>query len=241
MNNEVDVLIGFLEMSLGETDAVFARFLTLPNAREYFDGGQRRFVYVPGSRPDRVLLVAHADTKWHGKSDTHVVVLENGIFSSGTAGVGIGADDRAGCAALWCLRESGHSLLITDGEEHGQIGANYLKDEQPQVAAEINQHAYMLELDRQGSQDCKYYDIPVTDIFRQYIESATGYSVPDKGSCTDIVTLCREICGVNISIGYSGEHHDYETLVLDDWLNTLKIVRSMLSGSQPRFLLQNNS
>jgi hypothetical protein len=243
MNNDTDVLIECLEMPLGGTDAVFSRFLSLPNAREYSGGGQRRFVYVPGRRTDRVLLVAHADTVWHGRQGGHEVVLENGIFRSGTADVGIGADDRAGCAALWCLRESGHSLLITDGEEVKPIenkGAYYLVHEQEKVADEINQHAYMLELDRLGSQDCKYYYIPVTYAFRQYIESATGYLVPDNSSYTDIVTLCREICGVNLSIGYLNEHGEEEKLVLDDWLHTLKIVRYMLAGPQARFPQINN-
>ena len=53
------------------------------------------------------------------------VVFEDGVYSSGDDLCGIGADDRAGCAMLWLLRDSGHSLLILDGEEHGQVGAAF--------------------------------------------------------------------------------------------------------------------
>ena len=45
------------------------------------------------------------------------------FYRSGVYDEGIGADDRAGCAILWLLKDSGHSLLVTNGEE---IGCNRL-------------------------------------------------------------------------------------------------------------------
>ncbi|HJW87414.1 MAG TPA: hypothetical protein VJ440_12350, partial [Candidatus Brocadiaceae bacterium] len=59
---------------------------------------------------------------------------------------------------------------------------------------------------------------------------------------TDIVTLCRRITGVNLSIGYRNEHTDDEHLVLQDWQHTLDVCRTWLSRAElPRFdLLQNN-
>jgi hypothetical protein len=37
----------------------------------------------------------------------------------------LGADDRAGLAILWLLRDLGHSLMVTDLEEHGRMGSTY--------------------------------------------------------------------------------------------------------------------
>jgi hypothetical protein len=66
----------------------------------------------------------------------------------------------------------------------------------------------------------------------------TGYIEPDRYSYTDIVTLCREITGVNLSVGYRNEHSYKESLVLDEWLNTLNLCRRWLSEeSLPRFPL----
>ena len=54
-----EVLEMFLSCSLDSPREVFDKFLTLKNAKLY---GENDCVYVPGSRSDRVLLVAHADT-----------------------------------------------------------------------------------------------------------------------------------------------------------------------------------
>jgi hypothetical protein len=68
------------------------------------------------------------------------LLLSNGVFQSANRIRGIGADDRAGCAILWLLKDLGHSLLITDGEEKGGIGSKWLMNdtENADIAEEIN-------------------------------------------------------------------------------------------------------
>lgn len=148
---------------------------------------------------------------------------------------GIGADDRAGCAILWLLRDMGHSLLILNGEESGQQGANYLKNECPSLFKEINQHNFALQFDRRNATDYKVYYLPVSQEFHQYIQQKTGYTEPNRSSCTDICTLCQDICGANLSIGYYNEHDSSEYLNVEEWYHTLSITRKMLAKRCPKF------
>ncbi len=217
-------------------------FAKLPGAVSCFDGGKRNFVYVPGTRKDRVVLVAHADTVWdsgynQGEIYTQSLTFENGVYSGTNSDCGIGADDRAGCAILWLLKDSGHSLLIADGEEHGQIGSNHIRSAYPDLFDEINDHSYIIQFDRRGSSDYKFYNLPVSDEFRDFIETKTGYSDAGRAARTDIVTLCGKICGVNLSIGYYDEHTAYERLVFSEWLHTLNVVNDFLKKDQKRYPL----
>ena len=130
---------------------------------------------------------------------------------------------------LWLLRDSGHSLLVTDGEEHGQIGAHYLRESNPSLFEEINDHAFILQLDRRGGNDYRYYDLPVSQEFVDYVEEETGYELVTGKGRTDIVALCEKVCGVNLSVGYHDEHKPSEWLDVGKWLHTLGLVRGMLS------------
>ena len=58
------ILFGFLSCDLEDSMPVFDKFLSLDGAIPVLGGGKNNFVYVPGTRKDRVLLVAHADTVW---------------------------------------------------------------------------------------------------------------------------------------------------------------------------------
>ena len=129
-----ETLLEFLSLPISDSKPVMKLFESLPGAIAHYDGGKRNFVYVPGTRKDRVLLVAHADTVWHkeyGNPQDAKVTYENGVYASTDPNCGIGADDRAGCAMLWALRDCGHSLLVVDGEEKGKHGAKYLRDSYP--------------------------------------------------------------------------------------------------------------
>ena len=250
------ILEEFLAFRPESAGPILARFAELEGAAAHFDGEKLNFVYVPGRRDDRVLLIAHADTVWDlyycqemepelgqeyieaEKAAAHKPFLECGqYYQKGWHYWGIGADDRAGCAMLWLLRDSGHSPLITDGEEHGQIASRYLTERYPALAEELNAHSYMIQLDRRGSSDYKTYDLPVTEDFRRYVEAQTGYKDAGWMSRTDIVALCEKICGVNLSVGYYNEHTNMELLEYQEWLHTLETVRKMLEGPQPRFPL----
>ena len=232
----------FLSLPLRSSAEVMAEFARLPDAICGFDGGKQNFVYIPGTRPDRVLLAAHADTVWDdaygAQGDlSQRILFEDGVYKGAVSGHGIGADDRAGCAMLMLLKDSGHSLLILDGEERGQIGAHHLEVEYPALFEEINSHAYAIQLDRRGSIDYKVYKLPVSDAFLRFIEEQTGYEDAGRNARTDIVVLCKKMCGVNLSIGYYDEHTEKERLVFDEWYHTLQIVEALLQKPQKHYPL----
>jgi hypothetical protein len=237
---DIDILLEFLCIDLAASDGVFERFSDIPDAIVR-GSGMDKFLYVRGSRPDRVLLVAHADTYWdnsYGQNHNapKELSIDNGIIRNLNGG--LGADDRAGCAILWLLKDLGHSILITNGEEGGLVGSRWLRNENPDIFDEINStHQFAVQFDRRNSSDYKCYSVG-TAAFRDYIGKMTGYSEPDRKSSTDIVILSDRIAGVNLSIGYRKEHTEMEHLVMDDWQHTLDICRSWLSENDlPRFPL----
>ncbi len=244
MNDEIrETLEKFLSMSVKSSDEVFDAFENLEGAKKYGEEPLKRFLYIPGTRKDRVLLVAHADTVWDKNWIPKINDIPQKIkFSGGKyfninslAKCGLGADDRAGCAILYLLKNSGHSILIVDGEEHGQLGSNYLKTNYPEIYKEINEHQYMLQFDRRNKKDFKCYNIPVTKEFKKYLKEEIGYKDAGTKSKTDIVVLCDKICGANLSVGYYDEHTPYETLCYKEWLNTYEKVSKMLNNKQLQF------
>jgi len=245
--DEVTVLKRFLSFPIGSTDEVFAQFKTIGwhIYREKSADRKERFIYIEGSRKDKVLLIAHADTAYdffYKKSQfLHTVVEENGFLKAVNEN-GLpqlsGADDRAGAAMLWLLKDSGHSLLVTDGEEGTRIGSKWLVRENRDIAERINQnHRFMIQLDRCNGREFKCYNVGTAE-FRTYIKKQTDYSEPEFGALTDICSLCEDICGVNLSIGYYDQHSEFESLKIEEWLHTLQIVRKILaSETLPEFRL----
>lgn len=242
-DNYREILERFCSFPLDSSREVLGEFAKLPGAISHFDGGKRNFVYVPGTREDRVVLVAHADTVWDREYGfagdcTQSLNFENGVYSGINPACGIGADDRAGCAILWLLKDSGHSLLVVDGEERGQIGSHHIESAYPEIFRELNEHAYMIQFDRRGSSDYKFYALPVSRAFERFVQEKTGYSDAGRTARTDIVVLCRRICGVNLSIGYVSEHKPTESLVLSHWQRTLHLAEKMLAEPQSAFPLE---
>ncbi len=239
--SNVELLLQFLNTPLENSDEIFKRFAALPNA-QYYCGNKslERYVYIPGTRKDRVVLVAHADTIWDKSyvsfsPANHKVIFENGVFKGSHPKYIIGADDRAGCAMLWKFLESGHSILITDGEEKGKIGACYLKKSNPSLFKELNRHQYMIEFDWAGTNDCLYNQVNNTKQFKKYIEGKLGFVDSKSKGGTDLGVLCRNICGVNLGIGYHSQHSANEALVLEEWENTLEKVSDFLTHPQPKW------
>jgi hypothetical protein len=143
--------------------------------------------------------------------------------------VGLGADDRAGCALLWLLKELGHGLLLTDGEEQGRLGSRYLHNRHPDAFGRINaDHAFMVQFDRRGDGQFKTYEVG-TDNFRDHVARMTGYAHQTDGGSTDITVLSERICGVNLSVGYGKEHTRDEFLDLGHWLRTLRVAADWLA------------
>jgi len=241
MPNEEDTktLIEFLTMPINSGDAVFNKFSSWSNVKAT-GTSPKRFLYIPGTRENKVLLVAHADTWWDDnwrpiEGESELQISGNTIKSANTD-CGIGADDRAGCAMLWLLKDSGHSLLITDGEEQGRKGSKFLMEENEEIASEINRiHQFMIQIDRCNGNEFKCYTVGTED-FRDYLREKTKYSEPDRLRGTDIVTLCQKICGANLSLGYYNDHKNDEFIKIDEWLNTLNILRNWLGeGNLPKF------
>lgn len=240
-----NVLNMFLSCGINDTREVFDIFSSISGAVRHTENSKQGFLYVAGARKDRILLVAHADTVWDReyvlRDVKQTIKWTNGICHGEDNSCGIGADDRAGCALVYALKDSGHSLLILDGEECGSIGAQYLRDNYPLLFDELNGHNYAIQFDRRNSIDYKCYNIPVSKEFTDYIEANTGYVNAGRGSSTDIITLCRDICGVNLSVGYYDEHTPRESLRYNDWLNTYIKVSEMLSKPQRKFCLDDRS
>ncbi len=254
--DEEKVLREFLEMPLESTDAVFKKFLDLKikgTIHEKGNGDFQEFLYIPGTRTDRVILVAHADTYWDSRwgkyegtnyetrkelqSETRNgrLVYLNSYRTEHNRNGGLGADDRAGCAMLYLLHQTGHSILVTEGEEHrGQHHIALLPGNRELFDAINSTHQFAIQLDRENGSDFKCYDVG-TEPFKSFIASQTGYVGINDHGLTDIVALCERICGVNFSIGYYSKHHSDEYLDYTEWKNTLEMVRKLLRQDLPRF------
>ena len=231
---DIEVLKEFLSLP-HRASAVLDRFAALPGAVRRSGGGSENFVYIPGTREEAVLLVAHADT-FNPGGKAIVLEEEGDVIRNSDRSKILGADDRAGCAMLWLLRETGHGLLVTDGEEAGCRGAGFLCYGCPDLSEEINRrYQFMIQIDRRNGTDYKCYDVG-TDEFRTYVKGKTGFADSGRRSRTDIVVLCDKICGVNLSCGYYDEHTPSEHIRKSEWLNTLAVLRKWLAEAElPKF------
>ena len=184
------------------------------------------FMLVHGDIP--VALVAHIDTVFDAPPyEFFYDAAENVLWSP----QGLGADDRAGIAAILALVSSGHRphLIFTDKEERGGIGAQFLIRKHHK--SPFKQLKYIVQLDRRGKEDCVFYDCD-NKKFEQYVESF-GFKT-NIGSFTDISIICPVwgVAGVNLSVGYVGEHAKTEYLNLSHLQKTIERVNSMLSQAK---------
>lgn len=219
-------------------NAVLEKFAALPNAVRKTGGPKEGFVYIPGTRENAVLLVAHADTRYDKEQPVELIEDEDTFRNSNDL---LGGDDRAGCAVCRLMLNSGHGILITDGEEGGAFGSEFLKRVHPEIFSEINQkYQFMIQIDRCGTGEFKCYNVG-SEAFRSYVAEKTGFSEPDRLRSTDVVHLCRDICGVNLACGYYKEHTDEEYLVKKEWLHTLELLKVWLADENlPKFVLDEN-
>lgn len=195
------------------------------------------YVVATGDIP--IALVVHADTVWEN-------FIPDKIFYDRTrkvclaSGQGAGFDDRAGIYAIWkivdaCYGKSKPTIIITTGEEDYGVGAKALAKKPA-----MRDIKYMIELDRQGKNDCVFYQCANRD-FIKYIE---GFGFKEaRGSYSDITFLMTpwKICGVNLSIGYYNEHSDFEILRVDELKDTIDKVLIMINNkSIPNFEYKEN-
>jgi len=235
--NDKEVLELFLNKELNSANSVFEEFGKIQNAKYFSDNlGNNGFVYVPGTRDDRVLLIAHADTVFKHKEKPNIE-FDSFCYYSTDPYNGIGADDRAGCAIVYLLKDLGHSILIVNGEEEYTLGARNIVENYSDIFNELNStHQYMLEFDKGGYGVFETYNLKVSNDFVRFLERKTQYEKGNSILFTDICTLSRDICAANISIGYDYAHTQSEFLRYEYWEKTLNIFRDLLNGKQRKFL-----
>lgn len=214
------------------------------------------WTFVPGrNHPDnRVLLVAHVDTvawnapqpdeiwqrggivtrvhpkatKWYDLDDDGEQIVRYRYSDREP----LGADDRAGVALTWCLRELGHSILWTDGEESGGHGAKAAARAIPDL---LKQHAYMVQIDRAGDEVLALYEGSTSAEFEGWLSREFPAFEHYWGTFTDIAILgpVLGLCGVNLAAGYIYEHTENEVLFLDALENTARSLSRVLRKKQP--------
>ncbi len=230
----------FLSYPLDDGTEILDRFAALPSAiRGQGDHPMERFVYVPGTRKDRILLMVHVDTVWDRHYD-NVQSQANPVFQSdrvisGIPAAGIGADDRSGCALLWHFRNSGHSLLLLDGEEKGHYAAKYLVRQHKRLIKQFNAHRYIMALDFPGGRIAHYHGVHNSSAFHRFIHKDLGCRIMTIKRGSDLSYLCRGACGVNLGVGYHSAHTPREFLSIPQWLDSAKLLEELLLREQKRY------
>ena len=183
----------------------------------------KEYIVAKGDIP--IGLVAHMDTVFPlPPTEIYYDTTQNVVWSP----QGLGADDRAGIFAILQILKTTklrpHIILTTD-EEKGGWGAYALVEQYPDFP--FDDLKYLIQLDRQGANDCVFYD-GINEDFIRYI-SSFGF-VERIGSFSDISILCPfwDVCGVNLSVGYKNEHNLIETLNISHLFDTIQKVKRML-------------
>lgn len=222
------VLNYFLNRDITQTEEILNIFEKLEGAKRGESSTGFPYVFIPGKKDNKVLLIAHCDTVWEGEEGKQKLKYKKGVYYSGNKKMGIGADDRAGIAMLYLLRNSGHSLLVTTGEEQGMQCSRFLSKDEYKI---LNNHNFIVQLDKRGNREFKCYNVG-SEEFIKYIKERTGFDYIPPSSYTDIVSLCKTICGVNMSVGYYNEHTPNEALVYNEWLETFEATQKLIENSQ---------
>lgn len=158
-----------------------------------------------------IALVAHLDTVFDFPPQELFYDRDKDTIL--TLGQGAGFDDRAGVYAILKIltewKDVPPTIIFTLGEEDYGVGAREAASDG--LKEKAKRLKYMIELDRQGKDDCVFYQCISRD-FQSYVSSFGFKKQP--GSYSDIYFLMDEwqTCGVNLSIGYYDEHTDYEYL-----------------------------
>ena len=143
---------------------------------------------------------------------------------------------------LWLLRESGHNILVCNGEEPGNSkGSYFLIEKHPEIAKEIQESSFMLEFDRKNANDFICYHLSVSKEFKQYLTKEADLQEDKSGGWTDIIALSSKTiakdccCAANVSVGYYSAHSYGEHLVIDQWLNAFRKYKALLEKPLKRF------
>lgn len=184
------------------------------------------YIYAKGTIP--VLLTAHMDTvhkelikdfyEYYDKEKNQHIL---------SSPQGIGGDDRCGIyMILEIIKTHKCSILFCEDEEIGGVGSS--KFCKTDLAGELSELKYLIELDRANGTDAVFYDCANYD-FIDFIEDNTGYK-EDWGSFSDISNLSPEcrVASVNLSCGYYNAHSTSEYVIVEEMLNTIETVKKLL-------------
>ena len=181
-----------------------------------------QYILCKGDLP--VMLVAHMDTVFKTPPQRiYYDVKQTTMWSP----EGLGADDRAGVYLIWRIIQSGFrpSICLTTDEELGGLGAMQLVKDFPDCPFDLK---YIVQLDRQGTNDCVFYSC-ANEQFEIFVEKY-GF-ITDWGTFSDISEICPawKVAGVNLSVGYKGEHRETEILNTNAMMDTFRKVKQMLA------------
>ena len=180
------------------------------------------YIIAEGQLP--VCLLAHMDTVFAQPPKNFFYDKEKTTLWSPD---GLGADDRAGIYSIINILEEGYrpSLIFTDGEERGGIGASALIQKFPDCP--FSECKALIQLDRQGSKDAVFYGCDNPDFTKLIV----SYGFEEEwGTFTDISIIAPQwkIAAVNLSVGYFNEHQRIEFLNLVHCHSTINKVKEML-------------
>lgn len=180
-----------------------------------------KYIFAEGEVP--ICLIAHLDTVF---SQPPYHIYEDTVQKVMWSPDGLGADDRAGVAAIITLIELDlrPSIIFTMEEETTAAGANAIVADFPQPPINFK---CLIELDRQGYNDCVFYSCDN----REFIDYICGFDfVEEYGTFTDISIIAPiwGIAAVNLSIGYLEEHSRTERLLLNSAARTIAKVEAIL-------------
>lgn len=180
------------------------------------------YIIAEGDLP--ICLCAHMDTVFARQPFNFYYDSEQSVLWSPQ---GLGADDRAGSYAIIELLEKGYrpSIILTDLEERGGIGADMLVKKYPECP--FSDCRALIQLDRRGSKDAVYYECDNQDF--EGLISSYGFKT-NWGTFTDISIFGPqwEIAAVNLSVGYYNEHEEIEILNMRQLHETISKVEKML-------------
>lgn len=178
------------------------------------------YVYAQGTFP--VLLVAHLDTVHEHLPKTIMFNKQNGSLSSPQ---GIGGDDRCGVyMVLEVIKKYNCSVLFCEDEESGGIGAT--KFTKTKLAKNLGFN-YIIEFDRQGSNDAVFYHCD-NEEFERFITQ--DFYKTAWGTFSDISILAPFFgcAAVNLSCGYYSPHTKNEYVVLSEMDESIYAACSIL-------------
>ena len=172
------------------------------------------FIYAEGQ--EDWLAVAHTDTVLPTPTNLMITTYLNSNEAVRLSGEGgLGADDRAGVAMIIKLIRDGHRphVLFPSGEESGGLGTKAFTKSFKTNFEPINVN-FMIQFDRMNNNEIVNYSDANPALIDYFTSS---FFVKAIGSYTDIKDLMPFFgaSGINISVGYRGQHTANEYLDLE--------------------------